>query len=66
MADEKTGNKPDKEGGAGTEQDADGAEAGGRRHHRLLYTCWNDGASNYVHSNWSWFTCWRCGALNYM
>jgi hypothetical protein len=32
----------------------------------LLYTCWHDGAGNYVHSNWSWFTCWRCGALNYM
>jgi hypothetical protein len=32
----------------------------------LLYTCWRDGAGNYVHSNWTWFTCWRCGALNYM
>ena len=45
----------------------EGTEAGGRRHHhRLLYTCWHDGAGNYVHGNWSWFTCWRCGALNYM
>lgn len=65
MADEKTGSKPDKEGGSGAEKEADGAEAGGR-HRRLLYTCWNDGAGNYVHGNWSWFTCWRCGALNYM
>jgi hypothetical protein len=66
MADEKTGSKPDKEGGTGTEKEGDETEAGGRRRHHLLYTCWNDGAGNYVHGNWSWFTCWRCGALNYM
>ncbi|MEY2562326.1 MAG: hypothetical protein QOH88_519 [Verrucomicrobiota bacterium] len=67
MADEKSGTKPEKEGGAGLEKD-DGAgeEAGGRHRHRLLYTCWHDHASNIVHANWSWFTCWRCGALNYM
>jgi len=55
MADEKSGQKPDKEGGSGTEK-GDENEAGGRRRH-LLYTCWNDGAGNYVHANWSWFTC---------
>jgi len=66
MADEKTGSKPDKEGGAGTEKEGDETEAGGRRRHYLLYTCWNDGVGNYVQSYWSWFTCWRCGALNYM
>lgn len=65
MADEKAGTKPDKEGGSGAEKEGDGSEAGGRRR-TLLYTCFNDGAGNYVHSNWSWFTCWRCGALNYM
>jgi hypothetical protein len=65
MADEQSGKKPDKEGGSGVEKEADGAEAGGRRR-TVLYTCWHDGAGNYVHSNWSWFTCWRCGALNYM
>jgi hypothetical protein len=65
MADEKSGTKPDKEGGSGAEKEDDGSEAGGRRRH-LLYTCWSDGAGNYVHANWSWFTCWRCGALNYM
>jgi hypothetical protein len=65
MADEKSGQKPDKEGGSGAEKEGDESEAGGRRRHSL-YTCWNDGAGNYVHSNWSWFTCWRCGALNYM
>lgn len=73
MADEKAGKKPDQEGGSGAEKDeaesaeAESAEAGGRhRRHRLLYTCWHDGAANYVHANWSWFTCWRCGSLNYM
>ena len=64
MADEKSGKKPEQEGGSGTEK-GDAGEAGGR-HRNLLYTCWNDGAGNYVHSNWRWFTCWRCGALNYM
>ena len=69
MADEKTGKNPGQDGGAGAEKEdaAEGTEVGGRRYHRrMLYTCWNDGAANYVHGNWSWFTCWRCGALNYM
>ena len=73
MADEMEGKKPGEEGGAGVENDGaesaetEGAEAGGRqRHHRLLYTCWHDGATNRVHGHWTWFTCWRCGALNYM
>jgi hypothetical protein len=64
MADEQAGKKPDQEGGGGTEK-GDSGEAGGRSR-TLLYTCFNDGAGNYVHSNWRWFTCWRCGALNYM
>jgi hypothetical protein len=67
MADEKSGKKPDKEGGSGTEkEEAEGGEAGGRHRRTRLYTCWNDGAGNYVSAYWSWFTCWRCGALNYM
>jgi hypothetical protein len=68
MADEKTGKKPEQEGGSGAEKEdaGDAAEVGGRRRHRLLYTCWADGAGNYVHGSWRWFTCWRCGSLNYM
>jgi hypothetical protein len=65
MADEKAGQKPDKEGGSGAEKEAVEGEAAGRSR-RLLFTCWRDGAGNYVHAHWSWFTCWRCGALNYM
>jgi hypothetical protein len=64
MAEENAGKKPDKEGGSGGEK-ADTSEAGGRGR-KLLYTCFADGAGNYVESNWTWFTCWRCGALNYM
>jgi len=64
MADEKAGKKPDQEGGGGSEKE-DANEAGGRGR-TLLYTCFNDGAGNYVSANWRWFTCWRCGALNYM
>ena len=65
MADEKSGKKPEKEGGSGAEK-GDSEEAGGRHCRTMLYTCFNDGAGNYVSANWSWFTCWRCGALNYM
>ena len=64
MADEKKGKKPDKQGGTGTEKGGDSGEIGGRSR-LLLYTCWSDGAGNYVQPSWDWFTCWRCGALNY-
>ncbi|MEY2563743.1 MAG: hypothetical protein QOH88_1936 [Verrucomicrobiota bacterium] len=65
MADEKSGKKPENEGGAGGEKGGDSSEAGGRSR-QLLYTCFADGVGNYVSSNWTWFTCWKCGALNYM
>jgi hypothetical protein len=64
MADEKTGKKPSDEGGGGAEKGADASEAGGRSR-QSLYTCFNDGAGNYIDPSWRWFTCWRCGALNY-
>jgi hypothetical protein len=64
MADENTGKKPDDQGGSGAEKGADAGEAGGRSR-QLLYTCFNDGAGNYIDPSWKWFTCWRCGALNY-
>jgi hypothetical protein len=41
------------------------AEAGGRGR-SLLYICFNDGAGNYVDSDWKWFTCWRCGTKGYV
>jgi hypothetical protein len=66
MAEEKTGKKPDdKQGGTGGEKGGDSGEVGGRAR-QLLYTCFNDGAGNYVSDGWNYFTCWRCGALNYM
>jgi hypothetical protein len=66
MADENAGKKPtDKQGGKGGEKGGDAGEAGGRGS-QLLYTCFNDGAGNYVQSGWTYFTCWKCGALNYM
>jgi len=66
MADEKIGKKPtDKQGGKGGEKGGDSGEAGGRGS-QILYTCFNDGAGNYVSAGWTYFTCWKCGALNYM
>lgn len=65
MAEAKIGRKPDKEGGAGSEKGGDPTEVSGRGG-KLLYTCFADGAGNYVDANWTWFTCWRCGALNDM
>lgn len=64
MADEKTGRKPEKEGGRGMESDTPETEASPRVK-RMAYTCWNDGVANYVEPGWEWFTCWRCGALVY-
>jgi hypothetical protein len=65
MADEKTGKRPDKEGGLGKENAGPETAEAGPRSKRMAYTCWNDGASNYVEPGWEWFTCWRCGALVY-
>ena len=56
MADEKAGKKPDQEGGGGAEKE-DASEVGGRRR-TLLYTCFNDGAGNYV-SAVGVGSCWR-------
>ena len=66
MADEKMERKPEEgKTGVGKEKDdAGGAEVAGRSR-MLLYTCFNDGAGNYIDPSWRWFTCWRCGALNY-
>lgn len=64
MADEKAGTKPDKSGGSGKEQGGDSGEAGGRGKDSL-WTCFNDGAGNYIDPNWDYFVCWKCGALNY-
>lgn len=41
----------------GTEE----VEVGGRKRKWVLYTCWNDGAANYVDPDWGFFTCWKCG-----
>lgn len=65
MAEEKTGRKPDKEGGLGTENAGPETAEASPRSKRMAYTCWNDAAPNYVEPNWEWFTCWRCGALVY-
>jgi hypothetical protein len=65
MAGDKTGRNPDKEGGLGMENAGPETSEAGPRSKRMAYTCWNDGASNYVEPNWEWFTCWRCGALVY-
>ena len=49
----------------GNEKGRDSGEAGGRAK-TDLWTCFNDGAGNYVDPQWSYFICWSCGALNYM
>jgi hypothetical protein len=64
MADEKSVTKPDKSGGSGKEKGGDACEAGGRAKDSL-WTCFNDGAGNYIDPNWDYFICWKCGALNY-
>jgi hypothetical protein len=63
---EKVEKQPEGPGGVGQEKDtSESTEAGGRSK-MLLYTCFNDGAGNYVDPNWKWFSCWRCGTLGYV
>lgn len=58
--------KKDGPGGVGHEKDeAAVAEVAGRGR-KFLYTCFADGAGNYVEEGWTWFTCWRCGSLGYV
>ncbi|MBV8587540.1 MAG: hypothetical protein JO331_14420 [Verrucomicrobia bacterium] len=64
MPEELKGKRPEQIGGTAEKEAAAGGEVGGRA--KLLYTCWNCSAGNYVEASWSWFTCWSCGALNYM
>jgi hypothetical protein len=57
----ETDKQPDGPGGIGKEKDeSESAEVAGRGS-QILYTCFNDGAGNYVDPNWKWWTCWRCG-----
>jgi hypothetical protein len=65
MAGEKSGRKPDKQGGSGMEKDPPESVEAAPRSKRMAYICWNDGASNFVEPGWEWFTGWRCGALVY-
>ena len=67
MDETKIDKKSEGPGGAGTEkEESAGAEVGGRGKRKLLYTCFADGAGNYVESDWTWFSCWRCGSLSYI
>jgi hypothetical protein len=67
MAEEKMERKPEEgKTGVGKEKDdGAGAEVAGRSR-LLIYTCFNDGAGNYVDPSWMSFTCWRCGNLTYV
>lgn len=65
MAGDKTGKKPEKEGGRGMQSAGPDTGEATPRAKRMAYTCWNDGVANYVEPGWEWFTCWRCGSLVY-
>jgi hypothetical protein len=66
MDEAKIDKKTEGPGGPGAEKDeAAGAEVAGRGR-KLLYTCFADGAGNYVDPSWKWFSCWRCGNLAYL
>jgi hypothetical protein len=67
MTEEKTDKQPEGPGGVGKEKDESAdAEAGGRGKRTVLYTCFRDGAQNWVDPDWTWFTCWRCGVVTYL
>jgi hypothetical protein len=56
----KTDKQPDGPGGIGREKESEVAGRG----KGFIYTCWNDGAGNYVDPDWEWYTCWRCGVMS--
>jgi hypothetical protein len=64
MPEELKGKQPEGHGGKAHEEQLAEGEVFGRI--KVLYTCLNDGAGNWVPGNWTWFTCWSCGTLNYM
>jgi hypothetical protein len=60
---QKVDTQPEGPGGTGKEKtSSEGAEVAGRGRD-ILYTCWNDGAGNYINTDWKWWTCWRCGTI---
>jgi hypothetical protein len=62
MPEEKKGKKPENlgDGGKGDQE----PEVGGRG--LVLYTCWADGAGNWIPDYWTYFICWRDHVLNYV
>lgn len=67
MAEEKSGEKPEGPGGFGDQKpEVENSEVSGRVRRRQLYTCFRDGAQNYVDPSWNWFMCWQCNGLTYL
>jgi hypothetical protein len=50
--------------GIGREKPDDSSEVAGRGR-QILYTCYNDGAGNYIDPSWKYWSCWRCGTTFY-
>jgi hypothetical protein len=66
MNKQNIGKQPDIIGGKGTEKEPEPfSEVAGRGKRKVMYTCWNCGAVNYVDPDWQYFLCWRC-TLNYI
>jgi hypothetical protein len=59
---EKVHTQPEGPGQIGWEKDPSQNEEAGGRARAILYTCWNDGAGNYIDLNAKWWSCWRCGS----
>jgi hypothetical protein len=67
MAEETTSEKPKGQGGIGDQKpETENLEVGGRVRRRQLYTCFRDGAQNYVDPSWNWFMCWQCSGVTYL
>ena len=64
MDQEKVGQKPDQEGGAGLGKDQAGMEVGARGGFGP-FVCFSCGQTNYCAESWEWFTCAFCNVLNY-
>jgi hypothetical protein len=67
MAETKKAQKPTgpiEEKVAQGQEKAPAAEVSGHMSPGAFYTCWNDGAVNYIPFGWNYFYCCRCWALN--
>ena len=65
MAEQTVDEPPNGQGGRGDQKAEPESEVGGRVRRRQLYTCFKDGAQNYVYLL-DRLMCWQCSGVTYL